>query len=78
MLQAVPLSQLYGMKVTKRDIVEPMYNGPRANEIAARGTRVIETYPARFTEGATPQLTQGPRGSQLLTGRQAASAAGTE
>jgi hypothetical protein len=69
-LKAIPYSQLYGYGLTRKDVTKLAYNAPGADQIAEVATRALAQYRTAVTEpGAQPNLTQGPSGTQMLTGR---------
>jgi hypothetical protein len=61
--------------ITRKDRVKLALGAKGAEESAARITQAVNVRVAALTEGSGNQLAQGPRGSQLLTGKRPSQAA---
>jgi hypothetical protein len=67
---ALPASKLYGMGIKERDLITLAKGGPGAQVISDRVKQAFGTWETAVTEKtAQPQTTQGPAGTQVLTGR---------
>lgn len=64
----IPVSQLYGYGLKKRDLVELKFGGPRAAEIYQKAKNIMKQAQAAAEDRTTPQLVQTEKGTKLLTG----------